>query len=355
MVLSDDPPPKTEDQYSGASLSIDLDNAWAYRRAAGHLDWRQTESFLPLAIDRMVETLGSLDLPATVFLVGRDLEDGNDVDAIHHFGELSDWEPANHSWNHLPWLHTMSPEAIENEIAATERAVESNFGHRPIGFRGPGFSCPDEVLRVLHRRGYQYDASLFPTSLAPLARAVFLLRSNLRGEEREKAKKLYGGWRSMLLPNRPHRRCFQSEPTALSPHGSNQGFHEIPVTTMPGIRTPIHLTYLTFLASMSVPIAKMYFRTAMLMCRRMKTKPSLLLHPPDFLGGEDAPSLANFPGMKLSAQEKRSFTSWVLETFAASFEVRTLARTLPSSLQTITPEPSRSDRSEDRPQPIEVA
>lgn len=337
------------------TLSIDLDNAWAYRRAAGHDDWERTDSYLPLAIDRIVAMLGEMGLPITVFLVGRDLQSDSDVDAIGRFDELGHWEVANHSWNHLPWLHTMSPEMIDEEIGRTEHAIEDRFGRRPIGFRGPGFSCPVEVLDVLDRRGYQYDASLFPTSLAPLARAVFMLRSNLRGAEREKAKQLYGGIRSMFLPNQMHRRLVASGAKQTSPGDNRPFLYEIPVTTMPFLRTPIHLTYVTFLATFSAALAKSYFCTALAACRMMGTSPSLLLHPPDFLGQQDAPSLANFPGMKMTSDQKQSITRWALGKFADSFSVHTLADTLPLKIQDAAPEKTSDSIAKDSNQPVEIA
>ena len=299
-----------------ASLSIDLDNAWAYRRAAGDGHWESTPSCLPLAIDRMIDVLRSLDLPITVFLVGRDLQCESDAAAIARLDELPSWEPANHSMNHLPWLHTMSPEQIEREVEQTESLIVSRLGRRPVGFRGPGFSCPAEVLRILARRGYRYDASVFPTSLAPVARMVFLMRSNLRGAERAKAKRLYGGFGNMRLPNRPHRRRVDR----VAP-GSAE-IVEIPVTTMPFVRTPIHLSYVTFLAGYSSSLAKTYVRSAFAACDRFGVPPSLLLHPPDFLGRGDCDAIRDFPGMTISTDAKLSLTHWILQQYAARFDVR---------------------------------
>ncbi|MCC9655764.1 polysaccharide deacetylase family protein [Rhodopirellula halodulae] len=299
------------------SLSIDLDNKWAYLRAAGNADWKTASSYLPMATQRIVDLLGELNLPLTVFLVGRDLDDETDVDAIHHFDQLGHWEPANHSLNHLPWMHTMSDSEIQSEIMTTHDRISSRFGARPVGFRGPGFSCPTEVLRVLIRNDYSYDASIFPTSMAPIARAVFLARTNLQGEEREKAKKLYGGFDAMRNPNRPFVRQEQVD-------GQTHHLREIPVSTLPFLRTPIHFSYVTFLATFSVTLAKLYFASALNLCRWTGTAPSLLLHPPDFLGCEDDADMAYFPGMKMSRDAKLSFMRWALGKFANEFNVLTM-------------------------------
>ncbi|MEM6980966.1 MAG: polysaccharide deacetylase family protein, partial [Planctomycetota bacterium] len=245
----------------------------------------------------------------------RDLDRDDDVAAIEQFASLRQFEAANHSLNHLPWLHTMSDEEIDHEINETHRRIETSLGMTPLGFRGPGFSCPDEVLRILARRGYAYDASLFPTSMAPIARAVFLMRTKLKGEQREKAKRLYGGFNSMRQPNEPHQRSVPE---------SDYRIWEIPVSVMPWTRTPIHFSYVLFLASFSTRLAKTYFRGALAMCRRWKIAPSLLLHPPDFMGRDDDDDLAYLPGMSLSRKSKLDFVSWALQLYVSRFNVVTL-------------------------------
>ena len=55
-------------------------------------------------------------------------------------------------------------------------------------------------------------------------------------------------------------------------------------------------------------------------------QPSLLLHPLDFLSGEDVPELKFFPGMNLQIEEKLEFVSEVLENFDKGFEIIDMRR-----------------------------
>ena len=246
-----------------------------------------------------------------MFTVGRDLVEDEDCAAIGSFDRLSKWEPANHSLNHLPWMHTMGSAEIADEIEITDRRIREVTSRRPLGFRGPGFSCPDEVLRVLARNDYLYDASVFPTSIAPIARAVFLMKTDLKGQAKENAKKLYGGFASLRQPNRPFQRVLDGH-----------RLWEMPVTVMPLTRTPIHFSYFTYLASFSTLAAKAYFRSALWLCKITGTVPSLLLHPPDFLGREDDSDMAFFPAMKMSRQQKSSIVRWALKLYGETFDVR---------------------------------
>jgi hypothetical protein len=51
------------------------------------------------------------------------------------------------------------------------------------------------------------------------------------------------------------------------------------------------------------------------------TELSLLLHPLDFLSGEDAAELKFFPAMNLPIEKKLEFVSEILEIFTGKFEV----------------------------------
>jgi peptidoglycan-N-acetylglucosamine deacetylase len=79
---------------------------------------------------------------------------------------------------------------------------------------------------------------------------------------------------------------------------------EIPVSTMPILKIPIHFSYVLYLSVFSRALALLYFRLALGLCRMTGTQPSLLLHPLDFLGSEDVPELAFFPGMSLTSYAK---------------------------------------------------
>jgi len=99
---------------------------------------------------------------------------------------------------------------------------------------------------------------------------------------------------------------------------------EIPVTTMPLLRAPIHLSYLLYLGSFSPFLAEKYFRTALRLCRLTSTSPSLLLHPLDFLGQDDNIGLDFFPAMKLHSEQKLRFVGKVLEMYCQEFHVVSL-------------------------------
>lgn len=295
-----------------ASLSLDLDNLWSYMKTAGIDGWQDFPTYLDTAVPRILETLSRHGLTITFFVVGQDAALARNHAALAMIAAAGH-EIANHSYHHEAWLSRKSPEAMNAELEAAEEAIGTATGRRTLGFRGPSFCLSTPLLEVLAERGYTYDASTLPTFLGPMARGYYFLRSDLSREERRKRSLLFGSLADGLRPIAPY---------AWSLRGG--ALLEIPVTTIPLVRSPFHLTYLAFLAGVSDAAAHAYWRMAMVACRMAGIGPSLLLHPLDFMGADDLGVLERFPGMKLPASRKLALVDRVLGDFAARHQVLTM-------------------------------
>jgi hypothetical protein len=212
-------------------------------------------------------------------------------------------------------LHLYTLPQIEAELIRAEKSIQGATGQKPIGFRGPGYSLSLSVLRVLTQLGYRYDASTLPTWLGPFARAYYFITAKLSPEEKKVRKLLFGNLRDGLRPLNPYRWRLD---------GTSEGPIEIPVTTLPLLRIPFHISYILYLYRFSPVLAAGYFRLAMLLCHLTRTSPSLLLHPLDFLGGDDIKKLSFFPAMNLSKDKKLKLVSQVLRLYTDHFRVVTM-------------------------------
>lgn len=295
-----------------ASLSLDLDNKWSYMKTSGYAGWETFPSYLDVAVPRILDFLKSLDLKVTFFIIGRDAAQEQNVDLLRAVAGAGH-EIGNHSFHHEPWLHLYSEQQLDVEIASAEESIEQATGHRPIGFRGPGFSLSRATLQVLKRRGYLYDATTLPNFLNPLARAYLKAKSRLSRDEMKTRGAVFGSFRDGFRPITPYRWKLDGD-----------GLLEIPVTTMPILRIPIHFSYVIFLGKFSESAALAYFRTAIRLCRLTGVQPSLLLHPLDFLGAAEAPELAFFPGMTVPKEKKMALVGETLEFLAGQFRVVTI-------------------------------
>jgi peptidoglycan/xylan/chitin deacetylase (PgdA/CDA1 family) len=276
-----------------ASVSLDLDNLWSYLKIHGDEGWAQRPSYLGTFVPYVLALLERLDLKITFFVVGADAAAPENRDALRAI-VAAGHEIGNHSYEHEPWLHTYTPQQLDDEIRRTDDAIHEACGVRPVGFRGPGFSWCPALLEVLAARGHRFDASTLPTFLGPIARAYYFRTAKLSAEERELRAGLFGAFSDGLRPNRPYRWSLPGGGRLL----------EIPVTTIPGVRTPFHFSYLAWLATWSQPLMALYLNIAIAGCRATGTQPSFLLHPLDVIGGDQLPELAFFPGMDVPSARK---------------------------------------------------
>lgn len=295
-----------------ASLSLDLDNQWSYMKTHGDAAWSDYPTYLDWAVPRILKFLEDRDLRITFFIVGQDAVLDANKQALRAIGDAGH-EIGNHSFRHEPWLHLYSEAELDEELARAEEAIENATGVKPLGFRGPGFSLSPSTLRVLLRRGYRYDATVFPNLLNPLARAYFFATSSLSAEEKEQRKELFGTWRDALRPVSPFRWRVD-----------DQKLLELPVTTMPFFKTPIHLSYIIYAARFSRTLAIAYFRFALMVCRMAGVAPSILLHPLDFIGCDDVGDLQFFPGMDMEAADKIQIVDRVILEMRKHYKLSTM-------------------------------
>lgn len=289
-------------------MSLDLDNLWSYMKTHGDPAWSSLPTYIPTVVPRLLELFAQFDLTSTVFVVGQDTEVDENAEALASIAAVGH-ELGNHSFRHEPWLHRYSRGQLVEELSRTADGIERLTGRRPTGFRGPGYSLSQTLLTVLEELDYQYDCSILPTWIGPLARAYYFKSAKLSPEQRDERKYLFGNARDGLRPVRPHR------------WSSSKGVIEIPVTTIPFLRTPMHVSYVLYLHGVSPVVAKTYFRTALRTCLVSRVSPSILLHPLDLLDASDASGIGFFPGMGLPAARKLEVVRWCLAELSKHFEV----------------------------------
>jgi len=263
------------------SASVDLDGLGCYAAIHGlslRLDDRALRAVPELAVQRFCDVFASLRVRATFFVIGR--EAGIAPASIGQAAAVGH-EIASHSYAHDYALSRKTREEIAQDLALAERAIEDACGHRPRGFRAPGYTLSPALIDAVRERGYAYDSSLLPSPPYYAAKAAALLAYALLG-------RILGGLAQLFAPRQPHRRG---------------GMRELPVATLPGLRAPvIGTTVLPF------PwLARGAFAGGHL---------NLELHGIDALDRTDVPSeiAAAQPGLRMPASAKLRRLRKVLET-----------------------------------------
>lgn len=293
-----------------AAISLDLDNQWSYMKIHGDKGWETYPSYLQTFIPHVLDVLKSHGLQITFFIVGRDADDDRNRDYLREIVNQGH-ETGNHSYNHDSWLHTFPREQIKEEIISAEEAIERVTGDKPRGFRGPGFCWSSDLLEVLKELAYQYDASTLPTYIGPLARMYYFWTADLTAEEKETRKGLFGSFQDGFRPLKPYYWQMDQKNPIM----------EIPVTTIPIIKTPFHFSYLLYLSGKSFRLMDLYLDTALTLCKWTKTQPSYLLHPLDLIGGDQIPELKFFPGMDIPSERKVEVFDHVIRKIQSHYQL----------------------------------
>ena len=177
-----------------ACITLDLESDWFVDEPGRTY---QTVEYL----DAYIELIQSVDVPVTVFVVGRLLEERPDV--VERLDAALDCEFHLHSYAHDPEMSR----GFRSDLREGIEAFESFFGHRPQGYRAPLGKISAENLVTLDEEGLAFDSSIFP-SYRP------------------------GAYNNLDAPTHPYR-----------PAGTD-GLVEFPIGVLPYVRIPTAQSYL---------------------------------------------------------------------------------------------------------------
>jgi peptidoglycan-N-acetylglucosamine deacetylase len=219
-----------------AAISVDVDTlaslykGYGCRRPGGY-----TYADLRMGLERLARFLEPYQIRSTLFMVGNDFNEPANRSHIISM-DAAGHEIANHTMTHAQGFRLLSLEEKEAEIAGMEEICEKTLGHRPIGFRSPGWNIGDDALPILKRRGYLYDSSVHPTYLMPLLK--FLHWHSMSSCNRIDRTTM-GHLKYMIAPIKPYHTSMRG----FSCKGSD-GIMEFPLTVTPFIRLPFFATFL---------------------------------------------------------------------------------------------------------------
>lgn len=214
-------------------VSLDLDDLTCYHAIHGleapapKLAGLALETWLP----RFLDLFARLEVRATIFVIGRDLERdleaGGRGAAVLRRALREGHELANHSHDHAYDLHRWSGEDIAADLRRCD-ALLRRLGADPRGFRAPGYTHDRALLMQVSALGYAYDSSVLPSPVYYLGKLGVLGLRRLRG--RRSASQLAGA-RSFVGPRAVH-------------YLPELGLWEVPISVTRSLRLPLTGTFL---------------------------------------------------------------------------------------------------------------
>ncbi len=212
------------------SVSVDLDPVECYFRihALGGSPDEIRHVILRRCLPRLADLFSRHGIRATLFVVGRDLEEDDEGRRILADLANAGHELASHTYTHPYDLVRLASPRIADEIDRTHAAIAAVCGRPPVGFRAPGYEISAELIDLLCQRGYRYDSSTFPAIPYYLAKAAVMGLIRLTGR---RSGSILGSPAVLRAPRAPYR------PAKGSPYRrGDQPILELPITVTPWLR-----------------------------------------------------------------------------------------------------------------------
>lgn len=217
-----------------ASVSVDLDSLECYFRIhalEGPPAADVRFAILRRCLPRFRDLFARHNLRATFFVVGRDLDEDAEGQALLASLARDGHELANHSYSHPYDLVRLGPVAIASEIDRAHDAIATCAGTAPLGFRAPGYEVSSDVIDILRARGYRYDSSAFPSAPYYGAKAAIMGLMQVAGR---KSGSFLGSPRVLMAPRRPYH------PSAGAPYRRGElDIVELPMAVTRWLRLPV--------------------------------------------------------------------------------------------------------------------
>ena len=166
-----------------AAVSVDLDEIPCYSAIHGLEPPSEgaARAIYRRALPRLVELFDSLGVPSSFFAIGADIDEENAL-RLRELAERGH-EIGNHTLSHRYDLTELSREAMVAEVRGGADRIEAACGHRPVGFRAPGYTITDTLFSVLADEGVGYDSSVFPCPAYYGAKAAAIAWIRARGRQ----------------------------------------------------------------------------------------------------------------------------------------------------------------------------
>lgn len=113
-------------------------------------------------MDRMLELMAEWDVKATCFVLGAVAERVPDL--VRRIAEAGH-EIASHGSRH-ELVTRQTPFEFRADVKESKLLLEEISGREVRGYRAPSFSLTEWAIPILRDAGYEYDSSLFPTTMA---------------------------------------------------------------------------------------------------------------------------------------------------------------------------------------------
>jgi len=146
-------------------MSIDVEDWFQVenlRRVVPRDTWHTRQLRVEKTMDRMLQMMAERGVRSTCFVLGSVAERVPDlVRRITQAGH----EVASHGYDH-ELIHDSDPASFRSDVERSKKLLEDISNQEVRGYRAPSFSLTEWALPILREVGFEYDSSLFPTTIS---------------------------------------------------------------------------------------------------------------------------------------------------------------------------------------------
>lgn len=163
-----------------SALTLDVDGVRHYHAIHGLPPPAGPDPIWRAGLPRFLELCAAERVRATLFVVTEDLADA-EARALVRQAHAAGHEIGSHSHTHRYDLSAQPLADIEADLQRSIDVITEVTGARPRGFRAPGYTLSDDLLRAIASLGFAYDSSVMRAPAYWAARAATRLALRLRG------------------------------------------------------------------------------------------------------------------------------------------------------------------------------
>ena len=134
--------------YNKKNFAINL-NFDSFGEAYGWpKDFKEDKAYTK-GLDRITKLCQKLNVPITIFIIGKDLENKRNFEILQNFSKDNNIEIANHSYSHLFNFGSRNESIIYDEIYKSHELIFKCTNKEPKGFISPTWSVSANVIKNL--------------------------------------------------------------------------------------------------------------------------------------------------------------------------------------------------------------
>lgn len=207
------------------AVSVDLDDLGCYYAVHG-VQGEAGRLALVHWLPRFLDLFETLRIKATFFVIGRDLEEdletgGYGADVLRS-AVAAGHELASHSWSHAYDMSAWDEARVLEDVRRCDELLRT-VGADPCGFRAPGYTHSQAMLRAVAAMGYRYDSSCLPSPAYYVGKVGVMAAMAVSGR---RSSSRFRGLGSFLGPVMPYRR-------------TDVPLVELPMSVTPRLRLPL--------------------------------------------------------------------------------------------------------------------